>query len=53
MSTRPKDDRATQLTFVEKLITNAQKVPEIKAAMSEYGYTPAKYTRARELLTTE
>jgi len=52
MPTHPKDDRATQLTFIEKLITNAQKVPEIKAAMSEYGYTPAKYTHARELLAT-
>ena len=52
MPTRPKDDRATQLTFAEKLITNAQKVPEIAAALAEYGYTPAKYARARELLTT-
>ncbi len=52
MPTRPKDDRATRVTFIEKLITNAQKVPEIKTALSEYGYTPARYTHARELLTT-
>jgi len=52
MPTRPKDDRATLVAFAEKVITNGQKVPEIKAAMAEYGYTTAKYTAARGLLTT-
>ncbi|MBI5566970.1 MAG: hypothetical protein HY870_18880 [Chloroflexi bacterium] len=52
MPTRPKDDRATLVAFAEKVITNGQKVPEIKAAMTEYGYTTAKYTAARGLLTT-
>jgi hypothetical protein len=50
MPTRPKDDRATQLNFATKLITNAQKVPEIKTAMEEFGYTTAKYTAAKKLL---
>ncbi len=52
MPTRPKDNRATQVAFAEKVITNGQKVPEIKAAMTEYGYTTAKYTLARNLLST-
>ena len=52
MPTRPKDDRATQIAFARKVITNGQKVPEIKAAMAEYGYTAAKYTAAKNLLAT-
>jgi hypothetical protein len=52
MPTRPKSDRATQIAFARKVITNGQKVPEIKAAMAEYGYTTAKYTAAKNLLAT-
>jgi hypothetical protein len=51
MSTRPKDTRASQVNFANKLITNSQKVPEIKTAMAEYGYTTAKYTAGKKLAT--
>jgi len=52
MSTRPKADRATQIAFARKLITNGQKDPEIKAAMAGFNYTPSKYTYAKNLLAT-
>ncbi len=52
MATKPVTTQAEQVSFARKVITNGQKVPEIKAAMSEYGYTTSKYTHAKELLTT-
>ncbi len=52
MATKPVTTQAEQLTYARKVITNGQKNPEIKAAMAGYGYTTAKYTHAKELLTT-
>ncbi len=52
MPAKPKTTQADQLSLARKVITNGQKVPEIKAALAEYGYTTAKYTAAKNLLTT-
>ena len=52
MATKPVATQAEQVAFARKVITNGPKNLEIKTAMSEYGYTPSKYTYAKGLLTT-
>jgi hypothetical protein len=52
MVSKPVTTQAKRLNFAKKVVTNGQKVPEIKTAMAEYNYTTAKYTHAKTLIAT-